>query len=237
MSKMNLLIDLRGYEGNNANTSRPVFHKNFQQIGINIDREVTQEVEIPGNSGRYLFNVNEIPGASPATGYTFENKTFTLTTQQSLSYIEIDKIILIDSLILSNGRVLGLRNEDYQITFEEGKTRITWINTWTYGQTEGVELDEKISVWYSYNPLQQENNQNLMQNTQDEGVALYKFIYMEVDRECDVIINGTIKNTIKPILINNIAKKGVFLMSCDINNVYIVNNNQKNLIVYYITSK
>lgn len=234
---MNLLIDLRGYEGNNANTSRSLFNKNLQQIGINIDREITQEVEVPANSGRYLFSATNIEGVAPPVGSIFASKSFNLTTQQDLVYIEICKIILVDSLILANGRLLGHRNDDYEISFIDGKTRITWTNTWAQGGDLALELDEKISLWYSYNPLQQENSEQSAENAQAEEVSLYRFVYMEVDKECDVIINGTIKNTVKPILINNIAKKGVFLMSSEINNVYIVNNNSTNLIVYFITAK
>lgn len=237
MSKMNLLIDLRGYEGNNANTSRSLFNKNLQQLGINIDREITQEVDVPANTGRYLFSATEVSGMAPPTGSIPESKSFTLTTQQDLNYIEVDRIVLVDSLIVANGRLLGHRNVDYEITFADGKTRITWINSWAQGGDEAIELDEKVFLWYSYNPFEQENSEQSAENAQAEGAVLYRFLYMEVDKECDVIINGTIRNTVKPILINNIAKKGVFLLSSEINNVYVVNNNSTNLIVYFITAK
>jgi hypothetical protein len=58
-----------------------------------------------------------------------------------------------------------------------------------------------------------------------------------VDKECQIIINGTVTNTIKPVVVNNVAKKGVFLTSTNINDVYIVNNNTTSLIVYYVTAK
>ena len=234
MSKMNLLIDLKGYEGNNANTSRTVFNKNLQHVGIVIDREITQELEIPANTARLLFSASNTSGTTPAIGPTFEQESFELTIPQNLTYIEIDKKIIIDSLIISNGRVLGFRNVDYQITFVGNKTRITWINSWTAGGDQALESDETIFLWYAYYVSEQESSSS---STSYPGIELFKFLYVEVDKECEIIINGTIRNTIKPVVVNNVAKKGVFLTSTNINDVYIVNNNTTSLIVYYVTAK
>lgn len=234
MSKMNLLIDLKGYEGNNANTSRTVFNKNLQHVGIVIDREITQELEIPASTARLLFSASNTSGVTPAIGPTFEQESFELTIPQNLTYIEIDKKIIIDSLIISNGRVLGFRNVDYQITFVGNKTRITWINSWAAGGDQALESDETIFLWYAYYVSEQESSSS---STSYPGIELFKFLYVEVDKECEIIINGTIRNTIKPVVVNNVAKKGVFLTSTNINDVYIVNNNTTSLIVYYVTAK
>jgi hypothetical protein len=62
-------------------------------------------------------------------------------------------------------------------------------------------------------------------------------LYIEADKECEILINQTIRNILKPVVVNNTAKKGVFLISADINDVYIVNNNDTSIIVYYVTAK
>jgi len=236
MSKMNLLVDLKGYEGNNANTSRTVFNKNLQHVGIVIDREITQELEIPANTVRLLFSASNTSGTTPATGPTFEHESIELTLAQNLVYIEIDKKIILDSLILTNDRVLGLRDVDYQITFVGNKTRITWINSWGNGGEQALELDEKIFLWYAYYATEQESSSS-SSSTSYPGIDLFKFLYVEVDKECEIIINETIRNTIKPVVVNNVTKKGIFLTSTNINDVYIVNNNSTSLIVYYVTAK
>jgi hypothetical protein len=233
VSKMNILVDLKGYDGNNANTSRAIFNKNLQHVGISIDREITQELEIPANTVRLLVSASGSSGSTPATGPTFKQESATLTTTQDLVYIEIDKKIITDSLILSNGMALGHRNVDYQITFIGSKTRITWINDWAVGGDRAVELDETIFLSYAYYTTEQDPSFP----TPHPGVALFKFFYIEADKECEILINQTIRNILKPVVVNNTAKKGMFLISADINDVYIVNNNDTSIIVYYVTAK
>lgn len=237
MSKMNLLVDLKGYEGNNANTSRTIFNKNLQHVGISIDREITQELEIPANSVKLLFSASNNSGTTPASGPVFDQTCFTLTTQQNLNYIEIDKKIIIDSLILSNGKALAFRGNDYEISFVNNKTRITWINSWASGGAEALELDELIFLWYAYYTTDQGDSSSSSISTEYPGIELFKFLYVEVNKECEIIINQTIRNILKTVVVNNTAKKGVFLISADINDVHIVNNNDTSLIVYYVTAK
>jgi len=236
MSKMNLLVDLKGYDGNNANTSRTIFNKNLQHVGISIDREITQEIEIPANSVRLLFSASNDSGTTPVEGPIFDQKLTVLMVNQDLVYIEIDKKIIIDSLILSNGKALGFRNNDYEITFVGNKTRITWINSWAVGGDEAVEIDESVYMWYAYYASEQNGGTPPSPNP-FPGIELFKFLYIEADKECEVLINQTIRNTVKPVVVNNVAKKGVFLISADINDVYVVNNNSTILIVYYVTAK
>jgi hypothetical protein len=236
MSKMNLLVDLRGYEGNNANTSRSLFNKNLQHVGINIDREITQEVEVPANTVKMLFSASNTEGTVPVNGPVFDHVSIVLSSSQDLQYVEIDKKIISNSLILSNGKALGFRGEDYEISIIGNKTRITWINEWAIGGNQPVETDETIFLWYSYYPSQQDDSNN---GSQDDypGINLFKFLYIEADKECEVVINGTIRNKIKSVVVNNAPKKGVFLISANINDVYVVNSNNSSLILYFITSK
>ena len=57
MANMNLVIDLKGYDGTNANTCSPNFKKGIQYIGIDISEEIIQEVTIPASSTVTLFTV------------------------------------------------------------------------------------------------------------------------------------------------------------------------------------
>ena len=57
MSKMNLLVDLKGYDGSNANTCNPKFSHNAQAIGINISEEIVQEVTVAAAATVVLFTV------------------------------------------------------------------------------------------------------------------------------------------------------------------------------------
>jgi hypothetical protein len=64
-----------------------------------------------------------------------------------------------------------------------------------------------------------------------------KFIYLESSAECDIIVNGASESTIKPIVIGDSAKKGVFLKSSDIESVEITNNGTESITISYITAK
>jgi len=57
MSKMNLLIDLKGYTGDNANSCRSNFNKNTQIIGLETSEEIIQEVTVAASSTVLLFDV------------------------------------------------------------------------------------------------------------------------------------------------------------------------------------
>jgi hypothetical protein len=57
MSKMNLLIDLKGYDGHNANTCKTKFGRNAQYIGIEITDETVQEKTVAAGDTETLFSV------------------------------------------------------------------------------------------------------------------------------------------------------------------------------------
>lgn len=124
---MNLLVDIKGYEGSNANTCNSSFARNAQYIGIDITDQTVQEVTVAAAATISLFSV--------------------------------------------------------------------------------AALDAK------------------------------KLIYLEASAECDIIVNGVTESTIKPIVINNSSKRGIFLKSTDLESVSVTNNGTEDLQVYYITSK
>ena len=57
MSKMNLLIDLKGYDGTNTNTCQANFTKNLQYIGIDLNEETVQKTIVSASSTKSLFSV------------------------------------------------------------------------------------------------------------------------------------------------------------------------------------
>jgi hypothetical protein len=54
--------------------------------------------------------------------------------------------------------------------------------------------------------------------------ASKKFIYVEVDQEVDLVINGNDPITVKPIVINTSKYPGMFFLSGDVTSLQIVNN-------------
>ena len=54
---MNLVIDLKGYDGENTNTCQTNFRRNAQYIGINLTDEVVQEITIAAAGSATLFDV------------------------------------------------------------------------------------------------------------------------------------------------------------------------------------
>jgi hypothetical protein len=55
---MNLLVDLKGYDGTNANTCQSNFGRNLQYIGITLEDEKIQEVTVAASGGvSTLFSV------------------------------------------------------------------------------------------------------------------------------------------------------------------------------------
>ena len=127
MSKMNLVVDLKGYEGTNTNSCNNGFSKNSQYIGIDISEQVAQEVTVAASSTVALFSV--------------------------------------------------------------------------------ATADAK------------------------------KFIYLEATKECDIIVNETTESTLKPLVIGDSSKNGIFLKSTDLESVSVTNNGAEDLKVYYITAK
>lgn len=124
---MNLVIDLMGYDGNNANTCNANFKRNAQYIGIDTQNATVEEVTVAAGDTKTLFSV--------------------LTAEAK------------------------------------------------------------------------------------------KFIYLETTQECDISVNGIAESTVKPIVINDSVKSGVYFKSSDIESVAITNNGAADLKIYYITSK
>lgn len=127
MSKMNLLVNIKGYEGTNTNSCNSSFSRNAQYVGIDITDQTVQEVTVAASATVSLFSV--------------------------------------------------------------------------------AAADAK------------------------------KIIYLEASAECDIIVNGVTESTLKPIVINDSSKRGIFVKSTDLESVSIVNNGAEDLQVYYITSK
>lgn len=127
MSKMNIMIDIKGYEGSNSNSCKNNFSKNAQYIGVDTSEENIVSTVVEGSSTKSLFSV--------------------------------------------------------------------------------ATADAK------------------------------KFIYLETTAECDIIVNGVTESTIKPIVIGDSSKNGVFLKSTEIESVSITNNGTEDIQIYYITVK
>jgi hypothetical protein len=125
MSKMNLLVDLKGYDGTNANTCQANFKRNSQYVGIDLNNETIQEVTVPASGSKTLFDDTEAS----------------------------------------------------------------------------------------------------------------KFIYIEASAECTIQINDLDEVNLKPIIVGDSTRNGMYLKTADINKVVIGNSGTADIKIYYITSK
>lgn len=122
---MNLLVDLKGYDGTNTNTCQARFKRNNQYIGIDLNDETVQEITVPAG--------------------------------------------------------------DFRVLFDEAEAK--------------------------------------------------KFLYFETTGECSVQINDIDEVTVKPVVINNSTKNGIYLKTSDISKAVIGNDGAVDIKIYYITSK
>jgi len=70
-----------------------------------------------------------------------------------------------------------------------------------------------------------------------DDVTPSKFIYLETTGECAIQINDIDETTVKPIVVGDSTKKGVYFKSSDINKVIIGNDGAEDITIFYITSK
>lgn len=64
-----------------------------------------------------------------------------------------------------------------------------------------------------------------------------KIVYLECNKECDIIVNGVTESTLKPVVIGNSSKKGVFLKISSIETLEIDNTGTEDLKIYCIAVK
>lgn len=64
MSKLNLNVNLKGYEGNNANVTANTFSKNLQYVGVSIENHICQEVKVEATTTKTIFEVPSLDAKS-----------------------------------------------------------------------------------------------------------------------------------------------------------------------------
>lgn len=244
MSKMNLLVDIKNYEGNNANTSQTNFSRNSTWSAFDVSQEVFQEINIPANSTKLLLSAydfsSDIVSSTQPVAPSPNKERIVIQTEQDKQYIYLQKNALPKTLVLSVGRLLAFEGDDYVAEATENGTKITWQNCFAQDGEEAMEEGDVINVFYNYSDsssVDDLNSDRFFPFTSVEGVSFYKFVYIEANKKCDIAINGIIQSTIKPVIINGTAKNGYFLKSSDINDVHIINRNDTELTVYYIATK
>lgn len=246
MSRMNLLLDLRGYDGENTNTANTTFNRNLQYIGVNLDDELIQEATIKANSRRLLLSSSLVSGFQNSTEYPATpipaQETLTLTTNDDLDHIYIPKKIVPNTLMLSIGRLMAFAGQDFDVQVEDSRTKITWKNSLAQGGVESLEQGDIINFSYNYiNSASSDSvdflNSELFIPSEESNVDFFKFVYIEADKKCDVAINGIVQTTINPFLINGVMKNGFFLKTTQINDVIIINKNDDPVNVYFIAGK
>lgn len=244
MSKMNLLVDIKNYEGNNANTSQTNFSRNSNWSAFDVSQEVFQEINIPAKSTKLLLSAYdfspEIVTSTAPVSTSPQKERIEISTDQDKQFIYLQKNAIPKTLVLSVGRLLAFENDDFIVEATENGSKITWQNCLAQGGEEALEVGDIINVFYNYSEssnVSDLNSDRFFPFDTVEGVEFYKFIYIEADKKCDIAINGIVQSTIKPVIINGTAKNGYFLKSSDINDVHIINRNDTEVKVYYIATK
>lgn len=65
-----------------------------------------------------------------------------------------------------------------------------------------------------------------------------KLIYLEANKDCDIILNGITESTLKPLVLGASTVNGMYLKSSDIETVSVTNNSATDIVtVYFITVK
>lgn len=238
-SKLNLLIDLKIYDGQNLNASNTSSLKNIAWQGFDIKESFVKETIIEANTVKTIFSeYSDIPVDSTNVVSMPNTEKITIESEQDKQYIILSKKILPKSLILSVDRVLAFANQDFEIEVLDSGTKITWTNEFAQGGTQAIEIGEEINVFYNY-------SDNLSASVLNSGVFsepvpgddFYRLIYLESDSQCKIVINGIIEGDMYPVIINGIKKPAYFLKSARINEVGIVNPNDEDIEIYLMLTK
>jgi hypothetical protein len=95
----------------------------------------------------------------------------------------------------------------------------------------GIEISEQIITETTITPG---NSKTIFSVA---PVDAKKIVYIEVDKECDIIVNGVTESTLKPVVIRDSVKKGVFLKISSIETLEIDNTGTEDLKIYCIAVK
>lgn len=68
------------------------------------------------------------------------------------------------------------------------------------------------------------------------GAAL-KFLYLECDQTADLVINGTINESVKPLVVGSGVSPGLFMRTSDITSLTIHNTSASDANVFFATIK
>lgn len=225
MSKMNLLVDLRVFDGLNVGSSDNSSIKTITWQGFDIEENYVREVVIPSKSMRTLFsdlNTSFTIGGgeqnlaiTPVAG----QETVTIQSEEDKNFILISQRILPKSLILSVGRLLAFSGIDYEVEIVENGTKITWINSFADGGAEAIEIGDTVNLFYNFTqqPLTvEELNSGILFDRYKED---YSLVYIESSDCCRIVLNNIVEGDINPVVINGTKRPGYFLKSTRIDDI------------------
>lgn len=67
------------------------------------------------------------------------------------------------------------------------------------------------------------------------GSAVKKFVYIEANKACDLVINGDEEADIKPFVINDSTQPGIFVRTSDITSIEVTNpSSTEELTVFFV---
>jgi hypothetical protein len=246
MSKMNLLVDLRVYDGDNANVSDTNSAKNISWQGFDIREKYVREVLVKSKSMKTLFselNANFILNsdssfqsqsllATPSPN----QESITIQTEEDRQSISISKKIIPKSLILSVGRILAFSGVDFDIEVTSSGTIITWKNSFATDGDQAIEIGDTVNLFYNYSDVlsAEELNSEIYLERYGENHSL---LYLECSDTCKVIVNNIVEGNVNPVIVNGVKNPGYFIKSTQVDDIKIVNENDYDITVYIMLAK
>ena len=80
----------------------------------------------------------------------FNKMKIIIDTASELSYVDLDHSVVMNSMVVSVGRLMVHKGEDFSVSTVGGKTRLTWMGDFAVGGVEAIESGDVIFVTYMY---------------------------------------------------------------------------------------
>lgn len=82
-------------------------------------------------------------------GPSFHKMKIVIDESSELSYVDLNHEAIANSLVVAVGRLMAHMDEDFTVSVESGKTRLTWIGAFAAGGEEAIDLTDVIFVTYA----------------------------------------------------------------------------------------
>lgn len=82
-------------------------------------------------------------------GPVFYKMRIVIDESSELSYVDLNHDAITNSLVVAVGRLMAHLEEDFTVSVENGKTRLTWVGAFAQGGDEAIDFSDVIFVTYA----------------------------------------------------------------------------------------